>query len=44
VKKVIDEVSEERIATILKKLEGFGSRNTNFDIDSPNKGNIAARA
>ena len=43
VKKVIDEVSEERIATILKKLEGFGSRNTNYDIDSPNKGNIAAR-
>ncbi len=43
VKKVIDEVSEERIATILKKLEAFGSRNTNFDIDSPDKGNIAAR-
>ena len=43
VQKVIDDVSEERIVAILKKLESFGSRNTNHDIDSPDKGNIAAR-
>lgn len=43
VKAVVDGVSEERVAAIMKKLESFGSRNTNYDIDSPDKGNKAAR-
>ncbi|WP_051669488.1 M20/M25/M40 family metallo-hydrolase [Bryobacter aggregatus] len=43
VKKIIDAVSEERIAKILRKLESFGSRNTNYDLDSPDRGNVAAR-
>ena len=43
VKKIVEDVSEERIAAIMKKLESFGSRNTNFDIDSPDRGNKAAR-
>lgn len=43
VMKVVEDVSEERIAAIMKRLEAFGSRNTNYDIDSPDKGIIAAR-
>ncbi len=43
VKKVVDEVSEERIAAILKKLEGFGTRNVFSATDDPEKGIGAAR-
>jgi hypothetical protein len=43
VMKVVEDVSEERIAAIMKRLEAFGSRNTNYDIDSPDKGIVAAR-
>ena len=38
IKNIVDQVSQERIAGIMKKLESFGSRNTNYD-----KGNTAAR-
>src|SRR5258708_1595328 len=43
VKKVVDEVSEDRIAEILKTLEGFGTRNVFSATDDPKKGIGAAR-
>jgi hypothetical protein len=43
VKKVVEAVSEERIAEILKKLEGFETRNIFSEDDSPTRGIGAAR-
>ena len=38
VSKIVSEVSEERIAAILKKLEGFGTRNIFSSQDDPARG------
>ena len=35
VKKIVDEVSEERIGAIMKKLEGFGTRYVGSEKDNP---------
>jgi hypothetical protein len=43
VQKVVAGVSEERIAAILKKLESFGTRDTNGLVDTPTEGIRAAR-
>jgi hypothetical protein len=43
VKKIVDGVSEERVADILKKLEGFETRNIFSEDDSPTRGIGAAR-
>lgn len=43
IKKVIDEVSQERIETTLKKLEGFGTRGNFSQTDHPTTGIGAAR-
>lgn len=43
VKQVIDGVSEDRIAQILKKLESFGTRHTGSSQDHPTRGIGAAR-
>ena len=43
VKKIVDEVSEERISEILKKLESFGTRNIFSEDDNPTRGVGAAR-
>ncbi len=43
VTKIVTEVSEDRIATILKKLESFGTRNTLSSQDDPVRGIGAAR-
>lgn len=43
VKKIGDEVSEARIAEILKKLQSFGTRNTMSSQDHPTRGIGAAR-
>src|SRR5260370_31850208 len=43
VKKVVESVSEERIAEILKKLESFETRNIFSEDDSPTRGIGAAR-
>jgi len=43
VKKIVDSVSEERIAEILKKLESFETRNTFSDPNHPTRGIGAAR-
>ncbi|HEV2689100.1 MAG TPA: M20/M25/M40 family metallo-hydrolase [Bryobacteraceae bacterium] len=43
VSKIVTEVSGDRIATILKKLEGFGTRNTFSAQDDPVRGIGAAR-
>src|SRR5436309_14564552 len=43
VAKIVSEVSEERVAAILKKLEGFGTRNTFSEQDNPTRGIGAAR-
>jgi len=43
VAKIVSEVSDERITTILKKLEGFGTRNTFSSQDDPARGIGAAR-
>lgn len=43
VKRVVDAVSEERIAATMKKLESFGTRNTLSEADSPTRGIGAAR-
>jgi hypothetical protein len=43
VAKVVSEVSEERVAAILKKLEGFGTRNIFSSQDDPVRGVGAAR-
>src|SRR5438309_990662 len=41
--KLVQSVSEERLTTILKKLESFGTRHTLSSIDKPDKGIGAAR-
>ena len=43
VKKIVESVSEERIADILKKLESFETRDIFSDDDSPTRGIGAAR-
>lgn len=43
VKKIVDEVSEERIGQIMKKLESFGTRNIFSDDNDPAHGIGAAR-
>ena len=43
VKKIVDEVSDERIGAIMKKLESFGTRNVFSDDDNPTHGIGAAR-
>jgi hypothetical protein len=43
VSKIVSEVSEERITAILKKLEGFGTRNLLSSTDDPKRGIGAAR-
>ena len=43
IKAMVDQVSEERIAATLKKLESFGTRNIHSEQDSDTKGVIAAR-
>jgi hypothetical protein len=43
IQKIVGEISEERIAAILKKLESFETRNTLSDPNQPNRGVGAAR-
>src|SRR5262245_2061186 len=43
IQKIVGEISEERIAGILKKLESFETRNTMSDPNQPNRGVGAAR-
>jgi len=43
IQKIVSEVSQERIADILKKLEGFETRNTLPDPSQANRGIGAAR-
>jgi hypothetical protein len=43
IEKLVAAVSEERLTSILKKLETFGTRNTLSSTDSPTKGIGAAR-
>jgi hypothetical protein len=43
IKAMVDSVSQERIASTLKKLESFGTRNIHTDIESDTHGVIAAR-
>jgi hypothetical protein len=43
VKKIVDEVSEERIAATMKKLESFGTRYVASDVDNPTHGIGAAQ-
>lgn len=44
VQKVVEEISEDRIAATMKKLESFGTRNTNaLPTQDPKKGIVAAR-
>ncbi len=43
VKKIVDEVSEERIGAIMQKLESFGTRNVFSEDDDPTHGIGAAR-
>lgn len=43
VSRVVDEISEERIASIMKRLEGFGTRNTFSETGNPAHGIGAAR-
>ena len=43
VKKIVDSISEERIAGILKKLESFGTRNIFSENEGPTRGVGAAR-
>ena len=38
VKKIVDEVSEERIGAIMKKLESFGTRYVGSEKDNPTHG------
>ena len=38
VKKIVDEVSEERIGAIMKKLGDFGTRYVASDTDNPTHG------
>ena len=44
VAKVIEEVSADRIAATMRKLESFGTRNPHFATDDPSRGTGAARA
>ncbi|HXF04511.1 MAG TPA: M20/M25/M40 family metallo-hydrolase [Blastocatellia bacterium] len=44
IKQIVDSVSEERIAAILKKLESFETRNTLSDPTHPTRGIGAARS
>ena len=41
--RVVEDISEERITSILKRLEGFGTRNTFSETDNPTQGIGAAR-
>lgn len=44
VQQIIDGISQDRIAATMKKLESFGTRNTNaIPTGNPNKGIVAAR-
>jgi hypothetical protein len=43
VKRIVDSISEERIAATLKKLESFGSRSTMSPQDDPSRGIGAAQ-
>ena len=43
IQKLVASVSEERLATIVQKLAGFGTRNTLSDTTSPTRGIGAAR-
>jgi hypothetical protein len=43
VKKIVDEVSEERVTAIMKKLESFETRNIFTEDAGPTKGSGAAR-
>jgi hypothetical protein len=43
IQKIVEQISEEKIATILKKLEAFGTRNTFSTQDHPTRGIGAAR-
>jgi hypothetical protein len=43
IQKIVSEISSERIAEILKKLESFETRNTLSDPNQPNRGIGAAR-
>jgi hypothetical protein len=43
IRKIIFEISEERITEILKKMESFGTRHTLSDPNQPNRGVGAAR-
>src|SRR5580692_1457796 len=43
ISKIVSEISEERIAATLKKLESFGTRNIGSSQDDPNRGVGAAR-
>jgi hypothetical protein len=38
IQKIVEQISEEKIATILKKLEAFGTRNTFSTQDNPTRG------
>ena len=44
VRKVVDEISADRIAAIMQKLESFGTRNPHSALDDPARGTGAARA
>jgi hypothetical protein len=43
IQKIVSEISADRIAEILKKLESFETRNTLSDPSQPNRGIGAAR-
>src|SRR5579884_133984 len=43
IKKIVDGISEERIAANIRKLESFGTRHTLSDPNDPNRGIGAAR-
>src|SRR5258707_9563828 len=43
VKKIVEAVSQERIAATVRKLESFETRNPLSDFDSPDRGAGAAR-
>jgi hypothetical protein len=42
--KIVADISEERVAAIMRKLESFGTRNTLSDPAQTNRGVGAARA
>ncbi len=43
IQEIVSEISEEKIAEIMKKLESFGTRNSLSDPDQPHRGVGAAR-